>query len=335
MKKLLTILLSAMILLSVTGCAVSYSSPEKPWPWGVSASTGYEKTVYNIVRTDDQSNKTIATGTLTYTLSEHGTIGLSQYDSLKMDMTLTYNDNAEQILRGKTDTIESEVIFASGGLTMYSSYKKAVIANRGSNDNGEYLDKSYTINTNYYTDKNATMNCFKLKEDTDGKYINVADTKTLDFSKVKDNDLNGTYDNDFAYYIVRALKPAYSTSGTFKLGTPYDMFIRNEFFFHAMSFSCVAEENAEIITLPNLGGKFGITDTGNINAVKTTLSITNNDAGSGPPTTLWYSTNPFKNSNDKDIAASVLVKIETKEYSGASAGYTMTYTLNDFSITAE
>jgi hypothetical protein len=316
-----------------TACsAVDSEVPHTPWPWLL--TTDYEKAVYDIVRRDVANDVIIANGTLTLEVIR-GTADSANNNELKTTMSLTYTDRAEDNLKGKTDTIESSVIFTDGGLTSVSSYKKVTLFDRGSTDSGEYHDKSYTVTADYRT-RTTSMTAYELVENSDKKYENREFTSDIDFSSTKDSVIAGTYDNEFVYYIMRAYDLKYSGSGTFKIANMRDIHTLNSFKAYTASYTCGAEETGENRNITALANRFGLNENGTVSVIKTTLSLTSNDPGNGPSTTLYYCDTPFKE-NDVTVASKVLAEIKTIEYNygTASEAYNMTYTLSDFSVTKE
>ena len=144
MKRIITLILTLLLVFCATACEATISSanPTYPAPWCInqtedSVNTAYEKSVYAITKTDKFANKIIAEGSLTFELKPAGKVENVAYSTLTMDMSITYNEFASEVDRGKTDTITSSVtLLTSLTLTRRGS---AYVASLSRHSFSEYL----------------------------------------------------------------------------------------------------------------------------------------------------------------------------------------------------
>ena len=315
MKKITALIMSIMFLLGAIGCVpntdLSLTLDTSCWSNKTNASEKYEKCVYNVERVDVRTNTTVASGTLTYVIDFDHNVNELYYLSLSTDFSLTYNDNAPQADRGKTDTITSKTVFLGSALVPKSVDKKVVLAPRDG-----VVNDSYELSTNYET-YTSTLT-FTSKD---------APVSTLNF---KDNYLNEVYESDMLLYVVRAFKQLVSN------GTRYPFSVVNMFDCHTydkkfattpMTFYTNATGEEEAMAFPSLSSY--LDEQGSLMAIKTTISI--NKQNSGPAIIAKYSKTPFKlpdgSENEK-----VLVYYETQEYDvvAKEKSYVNKYTLSSY-----
>ncbi len=315
MKKFLCIIFALTVAFSLGACTGSAVplSVDNPPPWSnANTETAYEKTVYSIKKVDNASNEVIAEGTLTYVLEfDHkGENNNFNYSRLTMDMSVTYNDKAPEVDRGKTDTLHSKVIFQSDALVPQYSEKTVSLALRsGVNDN------SYTLKNDYSTQKSELSMA--------GKEPSVIDFTGKSFVNV--------YDNEMLYYVVRSFSDIKAGgSNTFTLANFFDMHVKNKFSTYSMRFTCGEEGSEETVYLP-FKGTF-LDEQGSATVLKVSVSI--NESLSGPPTELYYSMTPFK-TGENTTTKKVLVSFKTYEYnlSTNDLKYTTEYSITDYSVT--
>lgn len=315
MKKFLYVIFALISALSLCACSgnVAPVSVDNPPPWsGANTESAYEKTVYSIKKTDNETNEVIAEGSLTYVLEfDHkGENNNFNYSRLTMDMSITYNDKAPESDRGKTDTLSSKVIFQSDALVPQYSEKTVSLALREG-----VADHSYTLKNDYSAQKSELTMAGK-------------ETSVLDFSG---KSFVNVYDNEMLYYTVRAFSDIKAGGGnTFTLANFFDMHVKNKFSTYSMRFACGEEGSEQTVYLPFKGTY--LDDQGSATVLKVSVSI--NESLSGPPTELYFSMTPFK-TGENTSTKKVLVSFKTFEYnlSNSNLRYTTEYNLTDYSVT--
>ena len=274
----------------------------------------YEKSVYTVTKKNG-AGTVVAEGLLTYTLgfdhknTETGNV----YSYLTSDFTITYNDNANEVDRGKTDTITSKCVFHSSVLLPVMSEKTVTLADREGVTND-----SYFLSTDYIG-KLSTLEWTK----------NGREKSTLAFK----GQQSEVYDNEMLYYLVRAvsdIKPGASTT-TVNISNLFESHLNGKY--NTYSFNCTssakdADEALHFATLSSY-----LDGSGALSAMKATLSL-NKSKETGPSIALKLSTTPFKLS-DTVTNERVILTISTTEYDilKAEKAFTTEYSLTEYSVT--
>ncbi len=314
MKKLLGILLAIVSAFSLVACSTGSTTtavqPEIPAPWTAGKTSFYERTTYNVTKTNADGT-VIASGTAVFTIASID----DTYSEITEDFTITYNDNADEADRGKTDTITSKSKMDSKVYHPVSSEKTVTLADRT-----DVLNNSYHLTVDY-TNKTSELTWLK----------NGKSASTIDFS---DESMSDVYDNETLYYVLRGFTDIKAGgSNTFKLANFFDMHVRDSFSVTTMTFSCSAEGSEVALNLgDNFCGKYGLDDVASVKTVETSLSISATE--SGAPIDIYYSLTHFKVSENETIKRP-LVLMKTYEYdaSTASLAYTTEYSISDFTTT--
>lgn len=309
--------MTAVTALSLCACNTepAESTFDKTLPWHDSvelAPTGsYELLNYTVAVYDtkkgvaEDKRVKIADGEMSFELKES-----TSYTSLATDFTVTYNDAASEVDRGKTDVIESFVEFETNSLIAKSSEKTVTLANRDGKDN-----LSYKITADYFDAHKATF----IFTAQDG-----AKEKTRSLPK------NTCRDNEMMFYIARAQSLKTSANNNFKMVNLFDTFNTGSFTQYTMAVMCdEAKRKIEIGDWVKDYGVEAVTDekTGDtaypITCFYTTISI--NDENHGPPYVVHYAETPFK-SGEKEHKK-LPVRISYSEYAGSSVARITEYTL--------
>ncbi|MBR6773205.1 MAG: hypothetical protein IKM16_00920 [Clostridia bacterium] len=318
MKRIITLILTLLLVFCATACEATISSanPTYPAPWCInqtedSVNTAYEKSVYAITKTDKFANKIIAEGSLTFELKPAGKVENVAYSTLTMDMSITYNEFASEVDRGKTDTITSSVTFTSAALTATKSSRTVTIADREGMDN-----PSYTLENDYKEGYS------KL---TMGEFEHTISLKGHSFV--------GIIDNELLYFYVRAY-PSLNNGlmGYFKMADFFDMHSRGDSFSPIdMRLTTAEAGKDQTLYFPTLK-QFLSDDEGS--AITLPTSIYKYTEPTGPPIQLWFSKNDF-NVGENKTTKLVLTYIRTVEYDLASLSiqFETDYKLVDYSVT--
>ncbi|MBQ8881854.1 MAG: hypothetical protein IJY70_00465 [Clostridia bacterium] len=327
MKKFLSLFLCLISLFCFVGCTPEAAGvdPVSPGPWCYDGNpaNAYEKMEYQIKKYDKtNANAVIAEGTLSIELAPVTTdTDDNPLSTLTTAFSLTFNDNAPAIDRGKTDTILSTVTLSSKSLVPTRSQKTVTLADRENTAN-----QSYTL-INDYVSGVSTLSMPGLNHNS-----------TINFAGV--NRLN-VYDNDSIYHYLRAYPGMNnSVSGYVKITDFFDMHFRGSYSPIRIAFAS-GDSSSEITANigATLGEKYLGDSTGNVNAFRLDFSIDSDN--SGPPESLYFAKTPFvikkaTVDGEKDQTTSlVLVKIvETEyDYDTASVKYTTEYTLTNYTAT--
>jgi len=194
---------------------------DDPKPYGNGV---IETTEYSVKKSKFENNieVVIATGTLAFVLDT-----TQSSVSLAMDFSLTYNDLADTVDRGKTDMIVSSAEFSKTAMSPLKSHKAVALEAR----TGQ-TDKSYEFDGDYLN-KTATLT--------------NADKTTQSLSLEKYKGTPNIFDNEYLFYAVRSATQL--TSGQqfkFGLSVLFDSFQNDAYTEYAMLAS-VAEGVAPII----------------------------------------------------------------------------------------
>lgn len=312
MKKLLSVILAIVSVFAFAACSgnnvASEVQPEIPAPWTAGKTAFYERTTYDVAK-KAKDGKVVATGTAVFTIESVD----ETYSEITEEFSITYNDDAEEADRGKTDTISSKSKMDSKVYFPVSSEKTVTLADRT-----DVLNNSYRLTVDY---ENKKSELAWLKSGKEGS--------TIDFSG---ENLSGVYDNETIYYVLRGFTDIKAGgSNTFKIANFFDMHVRGAFASTAMKFSCSAEGSEETLNLAeNFRGKYGLDDVASVKAVKTSLSI--NAAEAGSPIDIYFSLTQFR-LGENEVIKRPLVLMKTYEYSPATAtiAYTTEFSLSDYS----
>ncbi|MBR2988789.1 MAG: hypothetical protein IKC64_03595 [Clostridia bacterium] len=324
MKKFFALMLSVISVFCFVGCTpeqvgVDPVSPA-PWVYDGNPANAYEKSTYKIVKTDQVTNTVIAEGELTFTIApvtgETDGIELSTFST---NFSLTFNNDAPEVDRGKTDTIVSSVTFSSISLSPRYSEKTVTLADREGVQN-----QSYTL-VNDYVDGVSTLQM-------DGLNFN----STINFAG---KSMLNVYDSNSIYTYLRAYPGmGNSKSGRFKINSFFDMHF-NGARYAPLSMVFAGNGSSNDITAnigATLGEKYLGDDSGNVTAFK--LDLTIDSEQSGPPRYFYLSKSPFviekaTTPDGKDKSTSlVIVKMVEQEfdYNLATVRYLTEYTLTDY-----
>ncbi|MDR0426235.1 MAG: hypothetical protein LBH24_03590 [Clostridiales bacterium] len=347
MRKLSVFVLAAMLLFGAAACNVeNFEDFRNPLPWRTIAGVYKRGEIvgYTVEKTDAaQGDAVVGRG---YTIYDLHTLAPDEAhyseaesrDVLSMETSVTYNDRADPILRGRTDTVVSRVVFASDALTMRYSrkevrYDRGYIKNADGSDSGQEVRRDdYTLVTDYLQQKSTLT---KMGYD-EGKNVLGAPVE-FSFSGQKAEALSKLVDNEFLFYQVRALRVKLRETstggcgggsvepggtGTVKLLNAYHLFENNVFKTYTYTYSCATDqEDAAVLNVPARLNAWGITE-GKISCIPTTLSLSGGSEGSGADIKLNYAEKPFANAETGLETQKVLCSIETTEFGRFSdSGY--------------
>lgn len=306
-KKLLSVA-AVGAAISLTACStpasVSFKSP-RPWQDGTGSS--YEKleyavTVYNTENGSGEAERVaIASGKLGYTLEENTRAdGAVKYSSLAMAFDLTYNQDAPEKDRGKTDKITSSLEFQTDSLAASTMEKSVELAPRD-----DLQNLSYKVTADYFNEHSAT----RIMTGIDG-----AAEERMSIS-------SGTfYDNEAMYYLARATDIDTGASPNFYMTNIFDSFVKGGVTTYTMVASC-AGDTVDI----NIGDwvyGYGVEPTtaenGDVSypvkCIKTSIAIS--DAKQGPANVVYYSASPFK--KDDVSHGNIPVMMTYDQYTGSA-----------------
>lgn len=367
MKKLKSIAVLLCIVLGVfaAGCGGKDSTPlfDELRPWAESSnSTCTEIAQYSFARyltseeVDEQflqegedkekGYKLTKSGSVTYTLEEGKSISYSDGQIAKIDrsghilikkeMVVEYKDDlshlkntaVSNLLAGKTDKITSYVVLERYSLSTLFSYKQTEIQAEAEIDT-----KSFTLVVDYVGD-------FIGKRQA--KLIDKNGTKTLDIKS------GNYYDNESAFYIVRAMRSIKNTekgsSRELALAMPYDdIILQNKRLKPKGAMQKTIAElekidvSSSVYNLFNIPAEQGEDENSNqIDCYKTELALTGKK--SGPAINLFYSFYPTALNYGQGImysASKVLIKIDYPNHDMATnAIYNQEYILSSYSNTS-
>lgn len=312
MKKVLSILLALVSVFAFAACTggstVTEVQPEIPAPWTAGKTEFYESSTYSVTK-KNKDGTVVASGTAVFTIASAD----ENYSEITEEFTITYNDQADEADRGKTDVITSKSKMDSKVFFPVSSEKTVDLADRT-----DVLNNSYRLAVDY-ENKKSELNWLK----------NGKEASSIDFSG---ENLAGVYDNETLYYVLRGFTDIKAGgSNTFKIANFFDMHVRGAFSATRMKFSCSAEGSEETLNLAeNFRGQYGLDEVASVKAVKTSLSI--NETESGSPIDIYYSLTQFR-LGENAVIKRPLVLMKTYEYSPATATieYTTEFSLSDYS----
>lgn len=321
MKKRLfaTTIAAAALALSLTACGTTGITVafDDPRPW--SGSTGYEKLVYDVefYKCDSKGNASdlIAEGSYSTAIKENTQeINLIRYGQVDTAFTLTYNDNAAENDRGKTDTIKSSVSYQ---MTSLASYQSQRVYTAGERENDSQF-VSHTLNIDYFSGNASRV----MNEKTD----------KLTFTP-------GTfYDNEMFLYLSRAQKMDAGAATSFYMADCFESFISNNLVNYTMSNSIA--KNLVQRDVGSLKSGFVAPTTedetppepleGNlVNTLLCTLSISSTKGG--PPYFIYYSSDNYK--IGEVTHSKIPVYFTYSSYGGTVKEYETRYILNSVSFT--
>lgn len=312
-KRKCAVLLTAIMLPTLTACQNTVTEKfdsRLPWIDGEANSVvaSYERLVYS-VNIYDTSNGTsddkkigIATGTLEFELEEQSN---RKFTELSTRFTVTYNDNAAEIDRGKTDSVSSDITFQTSSLYTSTMTKTVALAPRD-----KVTDLSYTVEADYF-------NTHKAKKYAPGK---PEEAKTISIPEY------GTYhDNEMMFYMARATTLTADGAQPFFMANIFDSFLYGKFTNYTMSVSCA--KSLVTMYMDSWVADFGVeaveaedgTVTYPVKCYNASISI--NADNSGPPYSVQYTEKPFTTGSDetgdKKEHNKIPVSMAYPEYSGS------------------
>lgn len=312
--KKIAAILSTVAALALTGCSTGITvtfETDRPWHSG---EMSYEKldyivNVYDYENGADSDRTLVADGTLGFTLNEKraeaDTVG---YTSLDMAFSVTYNESAAEIDRGKTDTITSSTEFQTDSLVTSKMTKTVSLADRA-----ETTNLSYTVTADYFGDKKMTRT-----------FVATNETASLDIPT------GSYYDNEMMFFLARATSMSENSSVYFTMTSPFDALLNNKL----ETLTMIAGTKAETVAI-DVGDFVSGYGVESVTAEDGTVSypvkcyetsITKNATKSGPPYVVYYSAVPF--TIDGKEHKKVPVKISYTEYTGNKVRRMTEYTLS-------
>lgn len=290
-------------------------------PWH-DIGDSYEKLSYgiSIYNTENGTGAdkriTIAEGEAVFTLTENvPTDDVARHTGLNLTWTVTYNDDADEKDRGKTDTIESYVEWQTDSLVTAKVSKTVTLEPR----EDEEVNLSYTIEADYFNTKKATRKMY-------GK------EKTLSIPSGQ------YYDNEMMFYLARASSISTNTAYPFYMTDLFDCFETGKINAYTMYVSVEADKISE-----NIGEwvkDFGIesvtsdatgTEYFPVPCYNSGISI--NADRHGPPYVVSYAAVPFK-SGDKEHNK-IPVRIKYDSYRSGAVARRTEYVLTGCSFDKE
>ena len=297
-------------------------------PWHDSAAS-YERLVFDTAiydTTDENSHVTIATGKLTFELTENfeTTAEGVPYTKIEMTSTVTYNDSAPEKDRGLTDTISSYVDFQSSGLAARRSEKNVTLADRAGVEN-----LSYTVTADYFGTHTATR---KMLASGEEKSLNIEQRGS------------GYYDNEMLFYLARATKMGAGSQASFSAVNLFDSFIGKKPKLVNYSFAVNTSKSPSVIVFAdddkNWVKNFGVepvtSDDGTVTypvpCYFTSIALSATKAGQ--PYVVHFSQNPFKQGEEgsEKSHGKIPMKISYSEYTETTRTRFTEYTLTELSF---
>lgn len=347
MKKLLAILLAAATLsLAACGGTVAHvANIEDKKPWAATGTGSYEKCVYDIERRDitrSGDDQIIATGTYTTEVE----VESDERTVVSASFTLTYvDDERAGSSRGLTDTYVAACAFATTGAHPIYSYRAMTLAPRAD----ETRNNSYTIVANYASAEAAVPA-------PSGDVTLPARTSRITWHGESADlaiDASGqVFDNEQLYYILRAFTNIdEEKSETFRLSNLFDAHNAGSFSAHDMSVS-VAENRETLFVSPDFI-EYSTTSYNDRGEAVESIELDGNEdnprakldclvgtvgmtsSNPGPSQMVYFSDIPFRVDDVGNTTTKVIVRIVTREYSGASEQYNMIYHLKEYSVLKE
>lgn len=324
----MSVLLAAVTAISLAGCSneQAESAFDNPLPWhddiSISPSGSYELLTYSTCvydtskGADEDKRVQIADGAMTFTLTETTTVDGTVFTTLKMDFTLTYNDEAgagEDA--GKTDTISSTVEFENNSLAVKSSVKTVTLANRDGKAN-----QSYSITADYFGSHTATFTQTAMEN---------AAPRTMSLPA------NASHDNEMMFFLARAQGLGKGSSTNFKMINLFDSFTTNSLTEYTMTVT--GNESMRTVDIGDFVKDFGVEAVTNEETGETTYpvscfytSIAISGELSGPPYIVYYTENPFTQGERKHSKIPVIISYSL--YNGSSPYRFIEYTLTSCSF---
>ena len=301
-------LLSCAAALMLTACASTPTpSFDTARPWHDTGDSYeklvYELSIYNTLGGVGENERiTIANGEVMFTLTENA----SRHTVLTMSYTVTYNENADEVDRGCTDTIQSRVEWQTDSLVTSTVTKTVTLAPR----EGETKNLSYEISADYFG-KTAARKMY-------------GETATMDIPSGQ------YYDNEMMFYLARTTSISENTSYPFYMTNLFDCFETGKIAPYTMYVSVESDRTVEHIGswVENFGiEKITSEETGKeyfpISCYDASISISSSQQG--PPYKVKYSAVPFK-SGDKEHNK-IPVRISYDSYTGGTLARRAEYVL--------
>lgn len=314
-----------MLLGACTQAPVVTFDEVKPWH---DSATSYERLVFDTViydTSDENSYVTIATGKLTFELTENyeTTADGVPYTKIEMTSTVTYNNSAPEKDRGLTDTVTSFVDFQTSGLAARKSEKTVALADRAGVEN-----LSYTVTADYFGTHIATRTMLASGE-----------TKTLELEQRG----SGYSDNEMLFYLARATKIGAGTQTTFNAVNLFDSFTGKKPKLVNYSFKVSASKDPSVLVfdadkawVTGFGAEPAENEDGKITysvpCYYTAIAL--NATKSGQPYVVHYSQNPYTVGEGENAKShgKIPMKIGFNEYTGTSRTRLTEHTLTEISF---
>ena len=207
------------------------------------------------------------------------------------------------------DSISSEVIFTSDGLTPIWMHKKAVITERKG-----YQPDSYELEACY--DESYS---YQSRFEYNGKQAHFA-APSFDEGNISDIDLKegSYYDNEQLFYVIRAMSDLKTGAAmNMYLTNIYEIFNQNKFFTYLINVACGSDTvslktNDKIASLFNPDDLVDMDGGKGVDCLLVNAYINGKDRG--VPFVLYYSSKPFAS----PATSNILMKMETSEYNSTS-----------------
>jgi len=320
MKKLFAAVCCILMLFSSAACAGGQATApfdtERPWgtPTNAFEQCSYTLQIFERVRVDGAwaDGQELATGGFTQTLNASGA-GKDGLASVASELSVSWKDLPECAEnRGKTDLMESAVVFSAASMAPVSSQKTMTLDVRADADGASY-NHSY----DYSADYAALTSHIKFGKNASGDY---SDPKTIAIP-------SGTkYDNEQLFYLLRAhrnLKPGAGVA--FNVNNVADNYIRDNNNLAPMTASASSE------TVKKELGAFMLdyAESAEIECMLVLLSLSGTDSG---PAHRFYIAEPgirFGKGNIK--TAKIIVGYEYTLYTSAGTEqFRYVYTLTGY-----
>lgn len=314
------VIMGAAALTGCTGNAVEVSF-DSPYPW---SGSGYEKATYSITvyAHDDKGEKTdvIATGTYITEIIDNAVTSSSniKYGRVNNSVTITYNDKAPEVDRGKTDTINAYAIFNMNGMVTRESYREYNVEKR----DGATELFSYVCEMDYFAGK-GTYTTF---ETVDGEEREVK--SELSFPS------GVYYDNEQLYYLARAQGIDVGATKAFFMTSPLNSLHSKKITTYTMSVSAASSlvnRKSELATYPYVRPEEpaeGVAED-ETPCYATTLAISGTNPGA--PTFLYFST--YDAAIDGKTNKKVLEYFYNQTFNGTVLATETQYQLKDIVFT--
>lgn len=315
------VMASAVALTGCTGSAIVVSL-DNPYPW---SGSGYEKATYSVTiynhNEKGEKKDIFATGEYVTEIIDNAETSASniKYGRVNNSLTLHYNENADEVDRGKTDTINAYAIYNMNGMVTRESYREYNVEKR----DGATELFSYVCEMNYFAGR-GTFKTYKSEDDTVKEEVSE-----LSFTS------DTYYDNEQLYYLARAQALGAGASQNFFLTSPLNSFSANKITTYTMSsITASSLENRKSglsvypYVLPEEPDEAVGADETPCYAV--TLSI-GNSTTSGPPTFMYFST--YDATIDGKTNKKVLEYFYTQSFNGTVVATETQFQLKDIIFT--